>query len=278
MVHGQTVISQTPPAPISKLHPASCDTIRRSRIFSAAASRLGIRARRSRGEPDRVVVDVQVQLPPVGVGGKPHVAALGAGGYQGNLGLHAHESCRLGCVIDGEIPFHRVPPVRASRQTLRRNPLPLGRSGRLKSLRPTAPAAARRRCLPVDERRSASTRTRSGLKRSRRKSRSILRRCPIDRIRKRRDATCCASQQRGRRRKRAIQPPTPRRQVKVVSAKAQTPVPVLVVDDSDVAQTAICPQLAFPHRIGDGREPLRRKANLEAAGSCVCGPPPQAAK
>src|SRR3954452_990099 len=79
------------------------------------------------------------------------------------------------CVIDGEILFHRFPSVRASRQTFRRNPLPLGRSGRLKSLRPTAPAAVRRRCLPVDERRSASTRTRSGLKRRRRRSRSIAR-------------------------------------------------------------------------------------------------------
>lgn len=43
-------------------------------------------------EPDRVVVDVLVQLPPFSVGGKPHVAALGAGGCQGNLGLHADES------------------------------------------------------------------------------------------------------------------------------------------------------------------------------------------
>jgi hypothetical protein len=43
-------------------------------------------------EPDRVVVDVQVQLPPVGVGGKPDVAAFGASGCQGNLGLHADES------------------------------------------------------------------------------------------------------------------------------------------------------------------------------------------
>jgi hypothetical protein len=127
-------------------------------------------------EPDRVVVDVEVQLPPVGVGGKPHVAALGAGGCQGDLGLHGHESMSIGLRHRGARSlFYRVPP---SRQTLRRNPLPLGRSGRLKSLRPTAPAVARRRCLPVDERRSVSTRTRSGLKRSRRRSRSIAGWCP----------------------------------------------------------------------------------------------------
>ena len=31
-------------------------------------------------EPDRIVVYVEVELPPFRVGGKPHVSALGAGG------------------------------------------------------------------------------------------------------------------------------------------------------------------------------------------------------
>ena len=35
---------------------------------------------------------VEVQPPPVLVGGKPHVTALGAGGCQGNLGLHTFDS------------------------------------------------------------------------------------------------------------------------------------------------------------------------------------------
>ena len=41
-----------------------------------------------RAEPNKLVVDVEVQLPAVPVGGQPHVAALGAGRCLYDLRLH----------------------------------------------------------------------------------------------------------------------------------------------------------------------------------------------